>query len=274
MVPQRWLTHAYAKFNPRLEVGPIDERGYHPLTTTFQTLSLHDKISAQIAAHDSIEFIDGNVPAENTVTKALRFAREVATFPPLAISVAKHIPSEAGLGGGSSDAAALLRLIRTIAPGMMRATDAHEIAQAVGADVAFFLVGGRADASGYGEVLTPLPDPPEEHYVLIMPATVTCSTKEAYGRLDTLNWQRGTGQEPNRYYNDFERVAPCESLDLIERLQALGAEDAVLCGSGAAVLGRFQSEAEALDAAAQVDGWPVRSVPREESLRVWTEPIK
>ncbi|HLO99583.1 MAG TPA: 4-(cytidine 5'-diphospho)-2-C-methyl-D-erythritol kinase, partial [Fimbriimonas sp.] len=94
-----------AKLNLFLSVGPLDHRGYHPIRTIFQAISLYDEL--EIERSDKIEFScdDPSVPEDNTVIKAIRLMQEIADFPPVKVKLTKRIPSQAGLGGGSSDAA-------------------------------------------------------------------------------------------------------------------------------------------------------------------------
>jgi 4-diphosphocytidyl-2-C-methyl-D-erythritol kinase len=261
-----------AKVNLFLAVGRPDARGYHPLRTVFQAVGLYDELHlAPGEGGHRVTFDDPAIPAENTVTRALRLLSEVVDLPPLRIEIRKGIPSESGLGGGSSDAAAVLRAAQRIARVSAPAGELAGIALAVGADVPFFLVGGRARAEGYGERLTALPDAPREWLVIARPP-VGCATGDAFRRLDAMDYPWRTFPAGDELYNDFERVAPCESLDLLERLQVHGARDAALSGSGSAVFGRFAEEAAAERAAERLRAeragavWVAPTLTRAESL--------
>jgi len=263
-----------AKLNLFLAVGPPDARGYHPLRTVFQAVGLFDEMRIQLdVSATSVEFVGAEVPANNTVTKALRFMAEFTDLPKMGISVTKRIPAEAGLGGGSSDAAGVIRAVRRLVPERFSERDAQTVALAVGADVPFFLAGGRCRATGYGEVLTPLPDGPPT-WALVVKPSVGCSTPEMYRRLDELSYEWREFPEDESFYNDFERVAPCECGDLAERLGVFGASSAGLSGSGSAVFGSFDSEALALAARERVlseglgEVWVVPFLGRAESLAV------
>lgn len=264
---------AYAKVNRFLSVGPIDARGYHPIRTIFQTIGIADEVVVQRAEADSVTLSDPTIPPVNTVTRALSRLREVVEIPPLSVSLQKNIPSEAGLGGGSSDAATVLRLARLLAPYTVGDDILREVAASIGADVPFFLVGGQAKGKGYGDVLTPLPDEGPEWLVVAKP-DVSCSTPEAYAKLDLLNFEWRDFPDGDQTHNDFERVAPCESLDLIERLEALGAKHAHLCGSGSAVFGTFRSHEEAEAAAEQLKDrvWVVPTIDRRTALGFTRDP--
>lgn len=260
-----------AKVNLFLSVGPKDGRGYHPLRTVFQAVGLFDQVQVEEAELDSVSFSVPGIGDQNTVSRALRLMREIADFPPLKVTVEKQIPIQSGLGGGSSDAAGLIRIIRKICHVPLPEAELHQVALAIGADVPFFLVGGKARATGYGEILTPLPDDACRWLCLIWPG-VGCSTPEMFKRLDEISFPwvdfpHGVGGS----HNDFERVAPCECLELIEQLESLGARQARLSGSGSSVFGVFDSAEEAEAARSQLPkyhatSWVVPTLSRAESL--------
>ena len=226
-------------------MGKKDHRGYHPLRSIFQAISLYDELHIERSDTLSFECDDPSVPEDNTIVRAARLMMEVADFPPVAVKLIKRIPSEAGLGGGSSDAAGIIRSAKSLMSVPLPEYEKKAIAKSIGADVSFFLTGGRARAEGYGDKLTQVPSPdPVEWYVIAQPED-RCSTKVAYNRLDEMDFEWRVFPTEDIIYNDFERVAPCGSLDLIERLQVHGARDAGLTGSGSAVFGRFTSEADA-----------------------------
>jgi 4-diphosphocytidyl-2-C-methyl-D-erythritol kinase len=234
-----------AKLNLFLSVGKKDHRGYHPLRSIFQAISLYDELHIERSDKLSFECDDPNVPEDNTVVRAARLMMEVADFPPVAVKLIKRIPSEAGLGGGSSDAAGIIRASKSMMSAMLPEYEKRAIAKSIGADVSFFLLGGRAKAEGYGEKLTKISSPnPVEWYLVAQPED-RCSTKKAFEKLDGLNYDWQDFPTDDILYNDFERIAPCGSLELIERLLVYGARDAGLTGSGSAVFGRFQTEEEA-----------------------------
>lgn len=213
-----------------------------------------------------------DVPPENTVTKAWRLIREFGDLPKLRVELVKRIPSQSGLGGGSSDAAGFLRAVNSFARHTFPAETLREVARAVGADVPYFLVGGCAKVEGYGEIVTPMPDPESMHLVIAQPS-VTCLTKGAYAKLDEQRYPwREFPETLDEFYNDFERVMPCDCDDWSEHLQLLGALRAQLTGSGSAIFGEFGSEAEASRAKADLDtrrgirSWVARTLSRAESL--------
>ena len=242
-----------AKINLFLSVGKIDHRGYHPIRTIFQAISLYDTLTLTVA--DSLSFTcdSTDVPSENTVTKAARLMQEIADYPPVAIHLEKCIPTQSGMGGGSSDAAGVIQSASQFMS--MRLSD-HErkaIAKSIGADVPFFLVGGRAKGEGYGEKLTPLLSPSTPEWYVIAQPQDRCSTGDTFAKLDALEYEWLPFPTSDTLYNDFERVAPCGSLELIEQILSRGARDAGLTGSGSAVFGRFPDQQSANLAATQLE---------------------
>ena len=262
-----------AKLNLFLSVGPADHRGYHPLRTIFQAVSLFDELLVEHSDRDEVICSDPAVPADNTVSRTLRLLAEVVELPRLKVTLNKNIPSQAGLGGGSSDAAGLIRAAKVLSRHGLPHAEMFGLAQTIGADVPFFLVGGRAKAEGYGERLQELADEMNEWFVLAKPP-VGCDTKASFQKLDEKSYSWREFPDPLELYNDFERVAPCECIELIERLQVHGATGAGLTGSGSAVFGKFPDEREARKAAEIAEQessarvWVVRSLTRAESLQV------
>lgn len=264
-----------AKVNLFLSVGPVDTAGYHPINTVFCAISTCDTLTLARGPgpRDAIRCNWTDLPERNTVTRALSMAREYHSFPPLEITLEKSIPAESGLGGGSSDAAGLLRALRDVFPGSLSETDAQTIAAAVGADVPYFLTGGMARGEGYGDRITPLPDSESRWLVLARP-DIGIATAEAYARLDQL--PRGLREFPTdswTLHNDFEAVAPCVCSELGERMQVHGCSGAQLSGSGSAVFGICQDSEQADAVAARIRDefpaasvWTARTLSRRESL--------
>jgi 4-diphosphocytidyl-2-C-methyl-D-erythritol kinase len=232
---------AHAKINPYLWVGPLRPDGYHEIDTTLQAVELHDVLTFSAAEKPTVRCSDPTLDGEsNLVFKAYRLASELVDLPTLDIYIEKSIPTQAGLGGGSSDCASALRVLAKLSSG---ALDKHivEIGKACGSDVSFFLGSStRARATGKGDVLQPL-TPIEIPVVLAKPLDVSCDTAGAYRRLDEIQ-NRPLTRPDSMPYNDFERVAPCESLELIDRMRSMGITECGLCGSGSAVYG-FTSDA-------------------------------
>lgn len=266
-----------AKVNLFLSVGPRDGTGYHPIHTIFQAIGLCDDLF--LTPVDEETTFDCNwpwVPDDNSVRQALKLVSEIATVPHLSIELVKRIPTQSGLGGGSSDAAGLLRGVQKLT-GVGSEAELRSVALAVGADVPFFMSGGRALGRGYGQRLTVLQDEPRE-WLLVAKPDIGCPTAEMYAKLDEMDyaWQEFPEDE-TLLYNDFEKVAPAECVELIDQLCRLGAKDAGLSGSGSAVFARFESEPLAEIACERLmeefDGhaWVVPTLTRRESLEITVE---
>jgi 4-diphosphocytidyl-2-C-methyl-D-erythritol kinase len=174
---------------------------------------------------------------------------------PLQIHIQKRIPIEAGLGGGSSNAAAVIRSALKFTTVDVPSSDLLAVAAACGSDVPFFLLDSpRARATGRGEHLEAL-DATRQELLLANPGAAV-STAEAYRLLDAR--RKDIAAESA---NDFEIVAPTESLEIMKALLSLGAGTSHLCGSGSAVYGTFASAAaadEAAEAIQRIGLWSAR----------------
>jgi 4-diphosphocytidyl-2-C-methyl-D-erythritol kinase len=263
---------AYAKVNLRLDVLGRRADGYHELRTIFQAISLHDTLVLEIKREPGIELrIAGNAQLakepgrDNLVYRALEgLGREIGLQRGVRAVLTKRIPVGRGLGGGSSDAAtALLGLLR-LSGKRVAATRLLEIASSLGADVPFFLHGGRALGIGRGDEIYPLPDGPRREVLVVSPHEIAVPTKDAY---QWLSEELTKGEDPSKLMgfcalcwspqggalsNDFEAaVFPRYSrLAAIKReLLQQGAAEASLAGSGSAVFGVYQHPAMARRAA-------------------------
>lgn len=261
-----------AKINRFLSVGPLDRTGYHPLRTIFQAVGLYDILIVRKANENSFRCESPEVPVRNTVTRAQAMTGEIWQDFKTEIYLQKHIPSEAGLGGGSSDAAGYLRAAMRFLNQPL-SQEVLDAAAAVGADVPFFLYGGHARATGYGDQIQPLPDRDREWLVLIKPEEGV-STPSAYRALDESPRTWREFPEGDELYNDFERVAPCICGEIAERMRVYGAKGSLLAGSGSVVFGVFSHEDEAREASEQLvkefqlPHWLAPTLSRQESLRM------
>jgi 4-diphosphocytidyl-2-C-methyl-D-erythritol kinase len=274
---------AFAKVNLQLRVLARRPDGYHELRTVFQTISLHDTLELELLRRGGIvlEADDPDLPLgrENLVWRALdALSGELGLRRGVRVRLEKRIPAGRGLGGGSSDAAAalvgLMRLTRSRLP-LARLV---EIAASLGADVPFFLFGGRALGVGRGDEIYPLPEGPRQAVVVVSPATIHVATREAYRWLDSRLTKRGAdsklfcfsalcwGGQGSGLANDFEPAVFRRHPRLARLKRALlrrGAREAALAGSGSAVFGIFPSPAQARRAAA---GFPDDRVFVAETL--------
>jgi 4-diphosphocytidyl-2-C-methyl-D-erythritol kinase len=270
-----WLrVSAFAKVNLRLDVLGRRADGYHELRTIFQSITLHDTLRLERTRRPGIQLeIRGDTslaqsPAkENLAWRAAdALRRELKLSGGVRIELEKRIPVGRGLGGGSSDAAAvlagLLRLTRRrIAPERLLA-----IAASLGADVPFFLFGGRALGTSRGDEIYPLPEIASRTIVVVSPRQISVNTREAYRWLDrgltkvpsisklwtfcALCWSSQGGGLSNDFEAPVFRRHP--RLARIRRaLLRAGAAEATLAGSGSAVFGVFQTPAQARRSARQ-----------------------
>jgi 4-diphosphocytidyl-2-C-methyl-D-erythritol kinase len=263
---------AFAKVNLCLHVLGRRPDNYHELRTIFQTISLHDTLDLSITPGSSGPevFMQSNLPTlplgpENLVMRAIQvIIPEIGFQGSVSIHLEKRIPVARGLGGGSSDAAAALIGMLRLAKKELPLERLMEIAATLGADVPFFLFGGRALAVNRGDEIYPLPDLPRRTVLVVSPKKLGVSTKDAYEWLSTeltnrskppniwgfcaLCWSRqGAGVS-----NDFERPVFHRHPRLREIRDGLlerGAADAALAGSGSAVFGIFRNPAQARRAA-------------------------
>lgn len=177
---------ACAKINLTLSVGEKRSDGYHTIDSIMHSISLCDDITLERAEDISLTIVEGRAPSgkENLMVKAAElFLREKGISGGVRMTLAKHIPSEAGMGGGSSDAAAVLRgLARLYGTGDGLETLAA-MGASLGADVPFCVRGGACRCEGIGEVLVPLTPWPGLPLLIVRPET-SVSTGEAYRLLD------------------------------------------------------------------------------------------
>jgi 4-diphosphocytidyl-2-C-methyl-D-erythritol kinase len=259
---------APAKLNLCLYLGPRREDGLHELCSLFEPLALADLI--EVAEADADEVLCAGVEGENLAARALAGLRERGwSRPPLRIEIEKRVPVAAGLGGGSGDAAAVLRL----ASGEV--ADLHGLAAELGADVPSQLRPALALVRGAGERLEPLPDP-APHAAVLLPDGGGLGTADVFAAADRLGCGReaadleelagrlreaaGAGASPLSYpellVNDLE--GPARSLrpaigDALDELREAGAPVALLSGSGPTAVGLFEDLAAAAAAAEAID---------------------
>jgi 4-diphosphocytidyl-2-C-methyl-D-erythritol kinase len=259
---------AFAKINLCLHVmGPRPD-GYHELRTIFQTISLCDTLELSRMSKPGIFLAttDATLTAgpDNLVYRALEaLGCEIGFRGGIHARLEKRIPVARGLGGGSSDAAAALIGILRLTKKRLPLERLMAIASGLGADVPFFLFGGRALAVNRGDEIYPLDDLPKQTIVVVSPRNIGVSTKEAYQWMSAeltksqkppniwefcaLCWSR-----QSRVSNDFEgpvfsRYPRLE--EIRDGLLKRGAANAALAGSGSAVFGVFRNPAQARRAA-------------------------
>jgi len=269
---------AYAKINLTLDVGPPRPDGYHPIRSVMQTVALHDTLTVTLTPGKQgiVLEVTGEestgVPADasNLVHRAASQLAGPDTG--LHILLRKRIPSQAGLGGGSSDAAAALKTVNTLLDLGLPQVRLAEIGAALGADIPFFLTGGTALAEGLGDVITPLPPlSPPWHLILAKPP-IGVSTAAAYAALDAdLNRMPGASTEAwlcggRRPFNDFDATIFSKYPEIAAvaasfRKTAESGESfaPLLCGSGATVFCRVSTAERASQIANDMRSSEVRT---------------
>jgi len=281
---------APAKINLALRVLGRRPDGYHELESVFLPLDLADRVTVGIrpAAEPSVtlavEADAGLPPCEvpdderNLAHRAASaFLAEAGLRVAVDLRLVKRIPAAAGLGGGSSDAAAVLRQLAAAHPSALAPTQIRDLALRLGADVPFFLTPGAAFVSGIGERIEALPDAPALHLLLANPGRPLATADVFRAHDDRAPPPAASRTDLRAAYrralaaadpvaalagligNDLEPAAVhlCEPVQrLRERLLALGALGAGVSGSGPTVFGVFRSEAAAAEARDRLGGSP------------------
>jgi 4-diphosphocytidyl-2-C-methyl-D-erythritol kinase len=271
---------AYAKVNLTLAVYPRSADGYHPLRGIFQSVSLADEVILEPASEDSITVEGGEAPEgeTNLAWLALEAARRDARVAsPVALTIRKQIPSGAGLGGGSADAAAVLGLMA----GRL-GLDEEEIeglAESLGADVPFSLVGGTKLVEGRGQRLAPT-EPMGDFALGIVVPPFSLSTPDVFAEWDRLDCPTGEVMDV-RYLPPALRDGPPIRNDLFPAALSLDprigewrdevahkwSTGVAMTGSGSALFAFFASLDEAESAVAAIDT-PTRAVEAVELVSV------
>jgi 4-diphosphocytidyl-2-C-methyl-D-erythritol kinase len=247
---------AFAKINRSLRVIGVRPDGFHELRTVFQSIALHDTLTIR-AVRGPLQLTcdDPHCPTDegNLIWRAAeqvwKAARRRGVPRDVSIHLAKRIPLRAGLGGGSSDAAAALRAL-----GRLWRVDAgrvRAIALSLGADVPYFFEGGTVLGLERGDELFPLIDAPRAWVVLAIPS-FGVSTKEAFAW-----WDQDVARPALHPMNDLQTVVAKrhpEIAHVVSALKRAGAADAAMSGSGSAVFGLFSTRRAAAAAAASVSG--------------------
>lgn len=188
---------AYAKINLTLSVGRKRADGYHDIDSVMHSISLADTITLEKADTVTLAVVKGCAPAgrDNLVVKAAElFLREKRISSGVSMTLAKEIPSEAGMGGGSSDAAAVLRGLSALYETGDTPESLAAMGASLGADVPFCVIGGAARCTGIGDQLTALP-PWEALPLLIVRPQASVSTAKAYAAIDALPRRRKDSTE-------------------------------------------------------------------------------
>ena len=209
--PGRFEIVSFAKINLMLDVLRKRDDGYHDIVSLMQTISLQDTLLVELKKGRGIELVSNvELPARNTLVRAYEvFSKEIGVDFGLKVKIIKRIPPGAGLGGGSSNAASLLKLLS-----ILRGFDGDltALASKIGSDVPFFLECGSAAVRGKGEIVERINDLPEYGVVLSVPS-VRISTKSAYSWLREGDFGKApcSPEELHSAYLewDYKRIREC-----------------------------------------------------------------
>ena len=255
-----------AKINLGLNIVSKRPDGYHNLETVFYPIPLHDTLEVHTIDNEFPTSFNYNLKVtgtsfngdeqDNLVVKAYKLLANDFQLPRLHIHLHKEIPTQAGMGGGSSDAAFMLKLINNYCKLQLTNSQLEEYAVKIGADCPFFINCVPAYAEGIGEQLTPIPSLAEklsQYYIIIVKPLVSISTKGAFGMITpqkpAMNCKdiidKPIKEWKELLFNDFE--APIfnmnpELKDIKEQLYLNGAEYAAMSGSGSTIFGLFAQE--------------------------------
>jgi 4-diphosphocytidyl-2-C-methyl-D-erythritol kinase len=250
---------APAKVNLCLRLGPLRPDGYHRVTTLVQAIDVYDELELEPADETVVEGFSDDTLVSDALT-ALGETRRVR--------LEKRIPVASGLGGGSSDAAAVLRALRA----ERTPNELHEIARGLGTDVPFFLSGAETGfCTGRGDRVQALPEFPRGHAFVIVPAAEGLSTADVYAAstpnptfravegdlIRRMHTVRRTADVAGLMANDLEPAALRLRPEISPTLAALrdaGALAAQVSGSGPTAFGLFEHRAAAEDAASRIEG--------------------
>jgi len=265
--------HAYAKVNLVLRVGPSRGNGLHRVCSIFASLELADVVTVEAAGQDGV--MCPGVEGRNLASDALSaFRAAVPGLPPLKVTIEKRIPVAAGLGGGSADAAAVLRAANGLSGGRLGPDELRRLAAGLGSDVPSQVEPGHALVGGTGEEVAPLRLP--WMALVLLPQRDGLSTARVFAELDRLRADSAApppsplDPEPLRrlagaplaelargLHNDLEPAATelrPELAQALERLRGTGALATQVTGSGPTIFGLFHDRPAAEAAAAELPG--------------------
>ncbi len=267
------ILKAHAKINLSLDIVGKRDDGYHLLEMVMQSLDLHDEVViTEIAKGITLTCDKSYVPEDqrNIAYKAARLLMDEKKIKTgVAIQITKNIPVAAGLGGGSSDAAAVLKGMNELFNLNMAQNELMALGLQLGADVPYFLVGGTALCKGIGEEVIPL-KPFKDQVILLVKPSFGVSTKEAYGlfsmdkvkrhvdtlelieAMNNLDYQKISYFQRNLLENVVLRKYPMLK-NVKKTLKRYGASTSLMSGSGSTIYGIFENQNAAENAATALD---------------------
>ena len=265
---------ARAKINLGLDVCRRLENGYHEVKMVMQTIDLYDELILKKRQDSDIILLINSVDnlgklEDNLIYKAAKLMKEHYQIKQgVEVSLKKNIPVAAGMAGGSTDAAAVMRAMNEMFELGRSKEELMELALPLGADIPYCIMGGTALAEGIGEKLTPLPQPPHAEIVVVKPP-IMVSTAKVYQSLDLNEMDKHPDIDgmvkaiedgdlkgiTQRMENVMETVTETEFpiiTDIKKMLTGNGALNAMMSGSGPSIFGVFQDALTASDAAEYV----------------------
>jgi len=292
---------SFAKLNLDLRVLHKRPDGFHELRTIFQTVSLKDTIDIEVKLKKRTQIDCTPEIPNNLVVRAACMLLDYLGLSGIwvCLTLFKQIPMGAGLGGGSSNAAAVLAALPALLGRRVPLPDLLRLGESLGSDVPFFLLGGTAVGMGRGSELYPLPDIPVRHAAIVSTG-IHVSTAEAYSILgreplnsltshpdspilrefQTIAWNLGgSGLDQFPLTNDFEKPVFARYPELsavAQKLRQHGAKPAQMTGSGSAVFGIFETASQARQAVAQFPAGtaiPVRFITRRQYRAIWQKAL-
>lgn len=255
------LSHPIAKINLGLYVTGKRTDGYHDLETVFYPISnVMDTLEVEPAERDTFELVGlplAGDPMDNLVMRALRLLRQECSIPPVRVRLTKGIPSGAGLGGGSSDAAYMMRMLNEMFALGLSAEDMERRVATLGADCAFFVQGRPVLATGIGNIFQPIEVDLSGYEIRLVKPDDFVSTREAYSLVVPRRpaeplaeaFRRPVGEWRDHIFNDFEESVFAHHpaiREAKERLYREGAAFALMSGSGSTVFGLFAKREEGM----------------------------
>lgn len=247
-------THPIAKINLGLYVTEKRPDGYHNLETVFYPIPIHDELEVEEANEDSFTLVGFHLegdPMNNLVMRVLRNLRQDFSIPPVSVRLSKGIPSGAGMGGGSSDAAYMMRMLNEMFSLGLTDDEMEQRIAPLGADCAFFIRQRPVLATGIGNVFAPIKANLSGYALVLIKPDDFVSTKEAYSLVSpkqpaeplTTTMQRPIEEWREHMHNDFELsvFAAHPTIEAVkQQLYDIGATYALMSGSGSTVFALFK----------------------------------
>ena len=277
MINMKKIVKAPAKINLYLRVNEKNIEGYHDLSMVMQTISLYDEIEFSIfnEGNGNSVKLNCNLPYiptndKNLIVKVIKYFFEVFDLNSyIEVNLKKNIPTCAGLGGGSSDAASTILFLNEYFKLNIEKTELVKIASKFGADIPFFIYGGEAICEGKGEKITKI-NPFEDYFIVVATPNVFISTKDIFERYDNIMFDKYKNEDLDKYFNncikgitdknlllmsknlfnELEVITTtlCKEINNLKKIMMMnGAYISLMSGSGPTVFGIFESYCKALE---------------------------